>query len=92
MIAFEADGKNMHRAIVRRIKAISTKNETPLKPPLKGILILYLFFKSLRRSSIESLLPPEKPPEPLLLLPDEGPHGPSSAKILNLFLFTIHYM
>jgi hypothetical protein len=26
------------------------------------------------------------------LFPEEEPHGPSSAKILNLFLFTIQYM
>ena len=25
-------------------------------------------------------------PDPLLLFPEEEPHGPSSAKILNLFL------
>ena len=68
---------------------IKIKNETPLNPPLKGILILYLFFKSFNKSSIESLLPP---PEPGLLLPDDEPQGPSMAKILNLFLITIQYM
>jgi len=70
------------------------KKEIPFIPPLNGILNLYLFLRSFNKSSIESLLlPPEKPPpEPWLLLPDDDPHGPSRAKILNLFLITIHYM
>ena len=35
---------------------------------------------------MDSLFPPENPPpEPGLLLPEDGPHGPSRAKILNLF-------
>ena len=69
------------------------RKEIPFIPPLKGILILYLFFKSFNKSSMDSLFPPENPPpEPGLLLPEDGPHGPSRAKILNLFLNTIHYM
>ena len=69
--------------------------EIPFIPPLKGNLILYLFFKSFNKSSMESLLlpPPEKPPpEPGLLFPEDEPQGPSIAKILNLFLITIQYM
>ena len=68
--------------------------ENPFIPPLKGILNLYLFLRSFNKSSMESLLlPPEKPPPvPGLLFPEDGPHGPSRAKILNLFLITIHYM
>jgi len=43
--------------------------------------------------SLLLLLPPENPPpDPGLLFPEDDPHGPSRAKILNLFLITIQYM